>query len=143
RCECGNIGCLEALIGTHALQQSWYDLKSTERSTMLTTSTPTPQQIFEAAAAGEPLATAVVQRFARYLGAGIVTMIHAYDPDVVVLGGGIMHSYKQFLPPVQAYVNEHAWTIPRGRVRIVPAALGDAAALIGIAVLACQPAPLL
>jgi hypothetical protein len=46
------------------------------------------------------------------------------------------HASAQFLPAVQAYVDAHAWTIPRGRVRVVPAALGDAAALIGVAELA-------
>ena len=107
-CTCGNVGCLEA------------------------------QRIFEAAAAGDAPAQALAQRFATYLGAGIVTAIHAYDPDVVVLGGGVMHSFAPFLPDVQAYVDAHAWTVPRGRVRVVPAALGDAAALIGVAALTQQ-----
>jgi glucokinase len=142
-CSCGNTGCLEALIGTQALQQLWYDLRSTACSTPQPEALPTPQQIFEAAAVGESRATGVVARFSQCLGAGIVNMIHAYDPDIVVLGGGLMHAAEQFLAQVQTYVDAHAWTIPRGRVRLVPAALGDGAALVGIAALARSPELLL
>lgn len=62
-----------------------------------------------------------------------MNVIHAYDPDVVVLGGGMAHAGAQFVPGVRAYASAHAWTYPRGRVRIVPALLGDVAALVGVA----------
>jgi glucokinase len=138
-CTCGNVGCLEALIGTAGFLRLADEALARDRAPSALRQTPlTAQRIFEAAAAGEAPARALAQRFATYLGAGIVTAIHAYDPDVVVLGGGVMHSFAPFLPDVQAYVDAHAWTVPRGRVRIVPAALGDAAALIGVAALTQQ-----
>jgi glucokinase len=138
-CTCGNMGCLEALIGTAGFLRLAAEALARDRAPSALRHAPlTPQRIFEAAAAGDAPAQALAQRFAIYLGAGIVTAIHAYDPDVVVLGGGVMHSFAPFLPDVQAYVDAHTWTVPRGRVRVVPAALGDAAALIGVAALTQQ-----
>ena len=138
-CTCGNVGCLEALIGTAGFPRLAAEALARDPApSALRHASLTPQHIFEAAAAGDAPAQALAQRFATYLSAGIVTAIHAYDPDVVVLGGGVMHSFAPFLPDVQAYVDAHAWTVPRGRVRVVPAALGDAAALIGVAALTQQ-----
>ena len=138
-CTCGNVGCLEALIGTAGfLRLAGEALARDPAPSALRQAPLMPQRILEAAAAGDGPAHALVQRFVTYLGAGIVTAIHAYDPDVVVLGGGVMRSFAPFLPDVQAYVDAHAWTVPRGRVRVVPAALGDAAALIGVAALTQQ-----
>jgi glucokinase len=68
--------------------------------------------------------------------AGVVSLIHAYDPDLVVLGGGIAEASAQILPALQRYIDEHTWTLPRGRVRAARAELGDTAALLGIAALA-------
>lgn len=142
-CTCGNTGCLEALIGKSALIERVSQALATGRPSLLRDGPLTPRQIFEAAATGDLLAREVVQDFAEKLGAGIVAMIHAYDPDVVVLGGGIARSSALFLPMVQTYVDAHAWTIPRGRVLLMPAALGDTAALLGIVAFAHGASPLL
>jgi len=138
-CTCGNVGCLEAVIGTAGFVRMADEAMTRDPSPSVLRHTPrTPQHIFEAAARGDALASTLTHTFATYLGAGVVSAIHAYDPDIVVLGGGMMHSFAPFLPCVQAYVDAHAWTVPRGRVRIVPAVLGDTAALIGVAALATQ-----
>jgi glucokinase len=138
-CTCGNRGCLEALIGTAALTQAIQEALRSEPSSLLRDSPADPQQLFRAAAAGDALASILVERFTRHLGAGIVSLIHTYDPDVVILGGGILHASAQFLPGVQAYVDTHAWTLPRRRVKVVSAQLGDTAALLGIAALIQDP----
>lgn len=132
-CTCGNIGCLETIIGTAGVIQSAEAALTTDRPSTLRDVALDPQHIFAAAAAGDEVANDVVRGFITSLGAGVVTMIHAYDPDVVVLGGGMALASAQILSPVQAYVDEHAWTVPRGRVQVVPAVLGDTAALIGVA----------
>lgn len=134
-CSCGNRGCLEALIGTSALVRMAEELLQTSPS-VLHAESLTPRHIFAAAATGDLLANTIVEHFTAILGSGIVTMIHAYDPDIVVLGGGIMQASAQFLPAVQAFIDAHAWSTPRGRVAVLPAQLGDAAALVGVAGLA-------
>jgi glucokinase len=136
RCTCGNIGCLEALIGTAPLMRRAADLARTHYGNGSAQDPQTPRAIFAAALAGDALAREVVAYFTRYLSAGVVSLIHAYDPDLVVLGGGIAEASAQFLPALQSYIDEHTWTLPRGRVRVTRAALGDSAALLGIAALA-------
>ena len=132
-CTCGNVGCLETLVGTAGVIRSAEEALARDPSSALRDGPLDPRRIFAVAAAGDPAAGEVVRRFARDLGAGVVNVIHVYDPDVVVLGGGMAHAAVQFLPAVRAYASAHAWTYPRGRVRIVPALLGDAAALVGVA----------
>lgn len=136
RCTCGNIGCLEAFIGTAPLMRRAADLARTQYGNGSAQDPQNPRAIFAAALAGDALAREVVAYFARYLSAGVVSLIHAYDPDLVVLGGGIAEASAQFLPALQSYIDEHTWTLPRGRVRVTRAALGDTAALLGIAALA-------
>jgi glucokinase len=138
-CTCGGIGCLEAYIGTGGLIRSAEEWLASGRLSILRDERLDPRAIFAAAASGDEVAHDVMQTYARHLGAGVVTMIHAYDPDIVVLGGGMAHASGQFLPTVQAYADAHAWTVPRGRVRVVPAVLGDAAALVGASELARSP----
>jgi glucokinase len=92
--------------------------------------------MFAAAAAGDTVARATVDRFTTILGCGIVSLVHAYGAELVIIGGGLSGSAGQFLPDLRRYVSEHAWTYPKDRVRIEVAELGDAAALIGAAELA-------
>ncbi len=136
-CSCGNRGCLEALIGTTALIREVKQILATGRDSSLRDGSITPVRIFAASAAGDSLARELVQQFAERLGAGIVSLIHVYDPDLVVLGGGMMKASHQFLPAIQTYVSQHAWTLPRKRVGVTAAELGDASALVGIASIAC------
>jgi glucokinase len=136
RCTCGNIGCLEAFIGTAPLLKKATELYTAANKTLPEKEGWTPQYIFASAENGDQTACEVVAYFARYLSAGIVSLIHAYDPDIVVLGGGIAGSFQQFLPAVQTYVDEHTWTYPRGGIRVKTAELGDTAALVGVAALA-------
>jgi glucokinase len=138
RCTCGNHGCLEAFVGATALAMRAERALAAGRRSVLRPGDVDPQRLFEAADRGDELASEVVRDFNRRLGAGVVSMIHAYDPDIVILGGGIMQAGPQIVGPVQSYVDARAWTIPRGRVRIAPAALGDQAALFGVAELAVR-----
>lgn len=135
-CTCGNRGCLEALIGGPAIvRQVEERLAAGHRSTLIGGEFDAAR-IFGAAAAGDELARTVVDRFAHVLGCGIVTLIHAHDPDLVLVGGGLSALSPQFLPAVRAWVAERAWTVPRGRVSVRVGALGDTAALMGAATLA-------
>lgn len=136
RCTCGNLGCLEAFIGTAPLTRKAAQLALAQYGNVPEQAALTPRSVFAAASAGDPLACEVVAYFTRYLEAGLVSLIHAHDPDLVVLGGGMAAAAAQFLPAVQSYIAEHTWTLPRGRVRVVKAELGDTAALLGIAALA-------
>ncbi len=143
-CSCGNIGCLESFIGTAALLRTvGAGRQSYPASVLHREAQVTPSHIFIAAERHDPLACQIVESFSRYLSAGVVSLIHAYDPDIVVVGGGISGAADRFLPDVQRYVDEHVWTLPGVQIPIVQAQLGDAAALIGVAVLARQQVALM
>jgi glucokinase len=88
--------------------------------------------VFRAAAKGDPLARELRGHAVRVWSAALVSMIHAYDPEVAVLGGGIMQARAVILPAVRRYVARHAWT-PWGKVKVLPAKLGNDAGLIGAA----------
>jgi glucokinase len=59
-----------------------------------------------------------------------VALIHAYDPEVIVMGGGVMESADTIIPYVESYVHKYAWT-PWGKVKIRRAQLANNAALVG------------
>ena len=126
-CTCGSVGCLEALIGSGAFVADALARGSPSAD---------PEAIFAAAAAGDAAATAAVDRFTHVLSCGVVSLIHVYDPDVVVLGGGLSTSASVFVERVQRFADEHAWTQPKGRVTVAVSELGDTAALFGAAELA-------
>jgi len=136
-CSCGNIGCVEALCSAPALVAATTARLAAYPDHSLNAEQPlTPERIFAAAAGGDSVVGEVVAMYVRHLAAAVVSYIHVHDPDVVVLGGGIMHAADQILPPVHAYVGAHTWTSPQRLVPVHAAALGDQAALIGAAALA-------
>jgi glucokinase len=56
--------------------------------------------------------------------------VHVYDPEVIVIGGGVMESASIIIPHVQSHVHKYAWT-PWGKVEIRAAELANNAALVG------------
>jgi glucokinase len=132
-CSCGNRGCLEALIGAQGIAADAAGRLGAGERSVLSSNDLEPATVFAAAAGGDAVARACVHRFTDVLGAGVVSLVHAYDPDVVVIGGGVSASADQFLPRLRDYVSLRAWTYPKGRVRIEVSELGDGAALVGAA----------
>jgi glucokinase len=129
-CICGNVGCVEAEASTWALPEicaSWpcYSESVLSREPHLEF-----EALFRCARTGDSVAIEIRERCLRIWAAGIVALIHAYDPEVVVLGGGVMLSADDILPSIREYVHTHAWT-PWGKVEIRPGELGDHAALLG------------
>lgn len=135
-CSCGNRGCLEAVASVPALLTAARDHLSRGYPSVLRERDLTAEAVVAAAREGDELATFLFERWTRHIGAGIVTLIHAYDPDVVIVGGGILQEAETILPPIRDYVRRHAWTWPKGRTRVEACALGDDAALIGGAAMA-------
>ena len=76
-----------------------------------------------ACVAGRRVRTALLDHSLRVWSTLAVSLIHAYDPEVLVVGGGIMASSEIILPAMQKYVAQHAHT-PWGKVKVVPSAPG-------------------
>ena len=135
RCICGAIGCAETEASTWMLPELARVCPGFSQSTLSAEGTLDFAAVFRCAAAGDPVAEKVRDHCLRIWGGSIVSLIHAYDPQRVVLGGGVMRSKDTILTSIRAYVDRHAWT-PWGRVEIMPALLGNRAGLFGIAALA-------
>ena len=129
-CTCGNVGCVEAEASTWALPEIARAWPGFARSTLAARSPLDFEAVFTCADAGDPVASAIVARCLRVWSAGAVSMVHAWDPELLVVGGGVMRRGAAVLPAIEAHVRRHAWT-PWGKVRVVPAALGAHAALLG------------
>ncbi|HVC79797.1 MAG TPA: ROK family protein [Chloroflexota bacterium] len=133
-CTCGNIGCVEAFCGAPALVRAMEErLASDPEHPLSGEPSVTPELIMTAAARGDSLASAVLAEYARHLAAAVVSYIHVYDPDAMILGGGLMHGADLILPPVREYARAHAWTSPPRPIPVRAASLGDSAALVGAA----------
>jgi glucokinase len=87
--------------------------------------------VSQAAQAGIPLAHDIITNAAEAIGVGLVNIIHIFNPDVIILGGGLTQMGDILVQPALRIVQERAMTVPRDAVRIVLAELGANTGLIG------------
>jgi len=94
------------------------------------------QFVTELAHSGDPAAMAVLESVGRRLGAGLTGLVNAFNPEVVVVGGGAVAAGELLLGPARAVVAERALPPSRDAVRIVPAHFGDESGMVGAALFA-------
>lgn len=87
--------------------------------------------VARAAEAGIPVARAIITTAAEALGVGLVNIIHIYNPDMIILGGGVMQMGPMLMEPALRIVHERAMKAPRDSARIELAQLGRNAGLVG------------
>ena len=149
RCECGNKGCWEQYASGNALVR--------EARAMMTAGSPmatdlldlvggdpsslTGPMITEAARDGDATATELLGEIGQWLGIGIANLAAALDPGVFVIGGGVSAAGDLLLEPARTTFRRHLTGRGyRPEARIVAAALGNEAGLIGAADLARRDA---
>ena len=130
-CACGNLGCAEALASTSTLPRLCRGWEGFAKSGLAGEATLDFRALFRWADAGDVVAKQVLGHSIRVWSALAVSLVHAYGPELLLFGGGVMWRADDILPHVREYVADHAWRTARGSVRIDRAALGDKAALIG------------
>lgn len=129
RCPCGAIGCAEAEASTAALpaiaaEDPEFSLSPLSRAIPLDYSA-----VFRAAEAGDPCALRLRKGSLDVWGALAVSLIHAFDPEILIFGGGILASGEAVLGPIRERVQRDAW-MPLEEVRVVASERGDDAALL-------------
>ena len=92
----------------------------------------TARHVGEAAAAGDTGALALLEQEARWLGIGIVNLLHLYSPEIIVLGGGVSQLLDLMWPDIERTIRDRAMSAYRD-VPIVGANLGGQAGLVGAA----------
>jgi glucokinase len=157
RCNCGNIGCLEGIasgtgIARHAndaiaqgqgkdllafaLEHQPDDQENAKASTPEDVAAHSPAHVTArtvslAAEAGIPLARSIIATAAEALGVGLVNIIHIFNPEKIILGGGVTQMGALLLDPAICIVEERTMSTPRQAARIVLAELGHDAGLVG------------
>lgn len=129
-CHCGNIGCAEAEAAGWSMPLVARAWPGFSESTLADKDPLDFRELFSHAAAGDAVAREVRDRCIRVWSANAVSLIHAYDPEIVLLGGGVMQSAAVILPAVQEYIDNHTWST-WGRAQVRAAELGNASALLG------------
>lgn len=87
--------------------------------------------VARAAEAGIPLARDIITHVAEALGVGLVNIIHIYNPDIIILGGGVMQMGRMLMEPALRIVQERTMKAPRDSARIALAQLTKNAGLVG------------
>lgn len=150
RCNCGNIGCLEAITSGTAIGRRANEMIAMGKgddllSFALTQQKPTSEEkpetastihvsartVAMAAEAGIPLARDIIARAAEALGVGLVNIIHIFNPELIILGGGVTQMGAILLDPARHIVEQRAMRVPYEAVRIVLAELGANVGLVG------------
>jgi glucokinase len=127
-CSCGNRGCLELYCSATALSK-----RVREAHPELKQKREVLPVFFNLVRQKGGAYQETLYQFQKDLAIGVVNVINAYGPEMVVLGGGIMNSSDIILPKLREMVYGMAWTVPRGKVKIEVSKLGNKAAALGIA----------
>jgi glucokinase len=141
QCGCGNFGCLEAYCGTHAIVTRALKFLENGRPSLLGDRVRTdrfaltPKQIDEAARAGDEAAIRVLEETGYYLGIGCANAVQTFNPEVIVLGGGVRKAYG-LMEAAEVSMRRHAVYSLAHTCRLVQAELGEDAGVMGAAELA-------
>jgi glucokinase len=122
---CGRLGCLEAYASGTSIA---------ERAREAGMSGASAEDVAAAARAGDPLATQVWSETCEALACGITSIANLFEPELVVIGGGVSRAGEQLLAPVRERVRAQAMT----PADVVQSALGDAVGVVGAAAVAYE-----
>ncbi len=140
RCSCGAIGCLEAYAAGWAVSHEAELLADSEDGAAILAAAgdrkPDARAVIAAARSGDPASLALLARAGRALGAACGAFINIFNPNAVVIGGGLTAAGELLLEPARVALASYAFRSLREQAAILPAALGDDNGLKGAAAIA-------
>ena len=140
-CSCGRKGCWEAYSSATGLINMTKDKLAEDKDTIMHKMVDEEGRVsgrtaFNAMRAGDKAGAEVVDEYIRYLASGIVNMINIFQPEVLVIGGGICNEKEYLTKPLQKYIDSEQYTRNGSKkTEIKIAALGNDAGIIGAAML--------
>ncbi len=141
-CTCGRRGCFEAYCSATALIRRTRERMEADRQSLLwelcggDPSKVEGKTPFDAAERGDETAKAVVAEYIDYLASGITSLVNILQPEVLCVGGGIAYQGEKLLAPIRAVLDREDYARNNDRrTRLVRAALGNNAGIIGAALL--------
>lgn len=140
-CFCGSRGCVKAYASGPDIVAQVRELLLDEPPSLFGELTGgdlsriTPPLVFRAADRGDPVAETVVARAAQALGAGVAALINLCNPEMIVLGGGVMEAGEILVEPVRRWARFYAFERAFARTRIVRSGLSKQSGILGAAAL--------
>ncbi len=141
-CACGSRGCVEAIASGSAVARiAIARLLTGKKSAVVKLAggidNVKAEHIYKAAASGDQMCKEIVHKAAQALGLAVVSYIHMFNPQGIIIGGGVaIPNWKVMAPSVRRVVKERAMPQFQKTVQILPAKLGDLAGLMGAAIIA-------
>lgn len=149
KCTCGKIGCLEAYASAWALKRmcNEYFIKN-EKSLIFTYADNkpenfTPEIIFKAYKKNDKVASKILNEMGYYLGIGLGILVNIFDPDVIILAGGIANAGKDLINLINKYIYQHTLPFFKNRVKLKISKFKHLAGAIGSASLVFEKLNLL
>ena len=135
-CACGGKGCLEAVFGGAALARDALAVARSGRSAVLAevlgrTGAVSAADVGRAAAAGDPVAMAMVQQGGRDLGVVLAHLVSFFNPRLLVIGGRVSNLGHALLAEVRGVVYRRSLPLATGNLPVVMSELGDLAGITG------------
>ena len=142
-CGCGNRGCIEAYASATAVARRMKEAVQAGRASTLAVRIKAgeeadSEQIYNAAAAGDSLAREIFEQTGCYLGIAIANYINIFNPDCIVLHGGMVNAGDMLTAPLWKEVKKRSFEPSLKKLRIVPSALRGDAGIVGAAGIAFQ-----
>jgi glucokinase len=139
-CQCGSRGCLEVYASATAIVRMARESGPRHPDTpLLTDEKLTAEKIYRAGTNGDELAVECFRRMGVYLGIGLANLINILNPEMIVIGGGVVSAWDLFAKHMHREIAERAFPVPASEVKVVPGECGDDAGLLGAAHLALHP----
>lgn len=143
RSHCPNRGCLEAYAGGRAIADRAAEAlngRSSAGQWLRTAGGPSPtaEVVFRGARQGDPRSVQLVDETFGFLASGAVSIVNAFNPDVMVLGGGILEHWPGIARRLQGEVRRRAQPPAAAAVRVRKGALGPSAPIVGAAAIAAE-----
>jgi predicted NBD/HSP70 family sugar kinase len=137
-CRCGNVGCLDAVAGGLAIAREAGIAVTEDRSPFLTRlaregTVPTAADVGRGAYRGDPYCIELLARCGGLIGRTLATLVTAYNPSLVVVGGGVAQSGEILLSAMRDSIFRHSRSLAMRDVTVVRAELGRTAGLVGAA----------
>ncbi len=143
-CNCGNRGCWETLAsGTALAREARHRIKQGVKTRILDRADGdiekvTAQVIHAAAVQGDSLAKELITQTGYYVGVGLANLINIFNPELIVIGGGLSNMGDLLLGPARKVAEERAFKIAFRAVRLAPAQLERDSGVLGAAAFALQ-----
>ncbi|HEY5561427.1 MAG TPA: ROK family protein [Clostridiaceae bacterium] len=137
RCNCGNYGCLEVMASGTAIGRQAKEAVDDGRTTTLSKyENPTSYEVFLEAENKDKVSMEILDRSLTYLGIGVANVITCFDPELVVIGGGVSKGGNMIIDKVKEVVRERCFKTLADGCDIKLAKLGTDAGVIGALALA-------